>query len=351
MSQDGKLHKTGERSAFFGRQERLDTVVFVHGLRGHFMKTWGRFPALIASDPDLPKLDIFLWGYRTGMIRPLVGDMETVGGEFMSELKARMEPDNALHLVGHSFGGLVVLKGIVSEMIAMRAQQDPTSSVCFVSLFGTPVSGSTAAAMVRQTVGVLGVVGAIVNKQIRSLARGREVDDLLTAVVDRVYAPVLEDSSRRRIPIRMVMGSRDRAVSETDRVRASARFGRTMPLAFDYGHWNIKEPTDHDDQRYQALSRDIQEGLAHRFHRICAALESDRESKEGAVIEFQRRYEHILRRRLEDFGVDTVEQDALYKSYLTVIIRDCRRHVRPPYYAADRALTILIERGLVGGGQ
>ena len=57
------------RAAFFGAQDDLDTVVFVHGLGGHFRKTWKMFPELLASDPDLPKLDIFLWGYDSGVLK------------------------------------------------------------------------------------------------------------------------------------------------------------------------------------------------------------------------------------------------------------------------------------------
>ena len=180
MSEVVELGRTAERAAFFGRQQHLDTVVFVHGLRGHFMDTWGKFPELLASDPDLPNVDIFLWGYRTGVLHPLVADLETVGGELMSTLRVEMQADNTLHLVGHSLGGLVTLQGIISEMSLMRAQETPTSRMTFISLFACSVSGSSAAAMVRQTVGWLWGLGFVVNKQVRSLARGRGVDDLLS---------------------------------------------------------------------------------------------------------------------------------------------------------------------------
>lgn len=49
-----------------GMQKHVDTVVFVHGILGHYAKSWGRFPRLLAEDPDLPDVDILLWGYRTG---------------------------------------------------------------------------------------------------------------------------------------------------------------------------------------------------------------------------------------------------------------------------------------------
>ena len=141
-------------------------------------------------------------------------------------------------------------------------------------------------------------------------------------------------------------------MSETDRKRASARFRRTMPLAFDYGHWSIKEPEDHDDSRYKALARDVQKGAAGRFHRICVDLESDREDvREQAAMEFTRRYERTFRRRLLDAGVDVDKEPARYRSYLRVIVRSCRRKARVPCDVANAELAVLIERELVGGGQ
>lgn len=57
-----------DRTARVGEWRGIDAVVFVHGLDGHFRDTWGAFPELLHSDPDLPNLDILLWGYRTGFL-------------------------------------------------------------------------------------------------------------------------------------------------------------------------------------------------------------------------------------------------------------------------------------------
>lgn len=57
----------GERMKWYSPPQRhLDTVVFVHGILGHYVRTWGEFPKLLAEDEELPELDILLWGYRTG---------------------------------------------------------------------------------------------------------------------------------------------------------------------------------------------------------------------------------------------------------------------------------------------
>lgn len=54
------------RTAYLGDWRGIDAVVFVHGIGGDFLETWGAFPELLASDPELPELDILLWGYQTG---------------------------------------------------------------------------------------------------------------------------------------------------------------------------------------------------------------------------------------------------------------------------------------------
>ena len=36
--------------------------VFVHGIIGSYQTTWGQFPELLASDEDLPHLDILKLG-------------------------------------------------------------------------------------------------------------------------------------------------------------------------------------------------------------------------------------------------------------------------------------------------
>ncbi len=348
----GKPLVVDERAAFFGKQKNLDAVVFVHGLDGHYIETWKKFPELLASDPDLPKLDIFLWGYDSGVFKSSIDGIDTVGGQLMSELHVRFQKENALHLVGHSLGGLVILHGVVSEMIALRAQGHPTSCVSFVSLFAAPVSGSSVAFIMSQTLGRLPAIGRGISQQIRQVARGSEVDQLLNEVINRIYAPAKPDDSRRAIPIRMVMANRDGVVDETDRQRVAARFQKKMPLAFDCDHWTIKEPTDHNDKRYKSLAEDVQDGLRERFYKICVALESASEDeKEAALKEFERRYEHLFLRRLENAGVNVESEPGFYRSYLNVIIRDCRRNRRPPYFAANLALEHVIRKRLMPRGR
>lgn len=94
-------------TARVGPWRRIDAVVFVHGIAGHFRDTWGAFPELLHSDPDLPDLDILLWGYRTSYLPQDVHGTGTLARNLVSELRVRLEEaaDAFLVLVAHSMGG------------------------------------------------------------------------------------------------------------------------------------------------------------------------------------------------------------------------------------------------------
>ena len=89
-SADKKLYKVEERVYYCGKKGDLDTVVFVHGLGGNHQKTWKKFPALLKSDPDLPNIDVLLWGYKTGAISAFVQGTKTLGRHLVTTLTAQV---------------------------------------------------------------------------------------------------------------------------------------------------------------------------------------------------------------------------------------------------------------------
>ena len=86
-----------------------------HGVLGHYVNTWGLFPKLLSEDPDLPDLDVLLWGYPTGWISRR-HELRVEGQHFVTALQTLIRPDNELLLVGHSMGGLIILRGLVDRM-------------------------------------------------------------------------------------------------------------------------------------------------------------------------------------------------------------------------------------------
>lgn len=339
------LHKIGKRAAFYTPKDDVDTVVFVHGLRGHFQKTWAGFPQLLADDPDLPSLDIVLWGYPTAALLPLANDTQTEGKHLVATLGAQIASDNTVHLVGHSMGGLIILEGLVHEMQGSRAQQHPAKSISFISLYASPVSGSTAGTIAKHTLGNAWLFGRIVNKHIRSLARGVDCDRLLTETYNRIYNPDQEDSGNREIPIRMIMGSRDSAVTDSDRKAGNARFRKHQPMELDFGHSQIKEPDSRFDDRYRALANDLQEGFAKRFQSICQNLSApDAQVRDTAEFEFTKRYERLLLRRFADAGKDLVRHRSDWQTFVNIVVRDGTTLGRPPFDTATRAMIMISGR-------
>src|SRR5262245_36239294 len=88
---DGMVPQPGARMKFFRTQIHTDTVVFVHGILGHYVTSWGEFPRLLSNDPDLPDLDVLLWGYRTGWWEKH-NDLQTEGAQLITTLHALVRP-------------------------------------------------------------------------------------------------------------------------------------------------------------------------------------------------------------------------------------------------------------------
>ena len=335
------VERLNDRTARFGEWRGLDAVVFVHGIAGHFGETWGAFPELLASDPDLPELDILLWGYRTGFRPGSIHGTPTLGRHFVSELQLRLGRDAAAHLVAHSMGGLIVFRGLIDEMNCDRAQQPPTSSIHFISLFAVPIRGSWAAEVAETLLGQFGLPEGILNDQIRSLG-GQACDSLIAEVVERVYEPPTPGPSARRIPIRMVVASNDAAVDEVGSDGAHMPFQALPALEFDYGHRDIKLPTSHDDVRYLALAHDVKGMVTERFLELCQrCLDGAEDDRADARTDLELRYGELLRRRFVDAGGRLDDERSPYKEYVDLVMHDCVRNRRPPHDAANRAVMAL----------
>ena len=342
--------QVGKHSASIGEWRYIDAVIFVHGLWGHYRDTWGDFPELLDSDLDLPDLDVLLWGYTSPFVGGGVRDTETLGKNLVSELRLRLRDDAAACLVAHSMGGLVVFEGLVGEMRRKRAQEPPVSSVELLSLFAVPTTGSTLAAAAKRVVKRLGLPASLLNEQVRSLT-DEACETLLGEVHLRIYDPQEENETARRIPIRVVVASGDVVVDEPDADMAQTPFQNPAPLEFDHGHRSVKLPSSHHDVRYLALSHDLQTVVTKRFVEFGRRfLDSADEDRDDAARDVERRYGTLLRRRFEDAGGDPMRQQQLYVDYREMVIRDCEKHRRPPFDAANRAVTILREENLLGDG-
>lgn len=339
------VSQPGARMKFYKTQIHTDTVAFVHGILGNYIKTWGLFPKLLAEDPDLPELDVLLWGYRTGWMKRH-HELKYEGQHLVTSLQTLIRPNNELVLVGHSMGGLIILQGLVDRMILGHAQTAPCRSVSWITLFATPLNGAWVAGVIRIVFNpVLRLFGTY--KHLRDLSRGSFCDALMAEVVNRIYRPTVEDTANRKIPIRIVVATRDGAVDEANRDATLTVYRDPEPLQLDEDHSSVKLPTNVGDERYRVLFNDIQIGFARKFRSLCASA-IDRaasvDQREAALSEILQRYQSIIRRRVRD----VVSRIDLYESaeneFLLLMAFDGANTNLPPFDAANRAMAVLAAR-------
>lgn len=341
--------RVNERCSFIGDRNRLlDTVVFVHGLTGDHLATWKKFPRLVKTDSELPALNVMCWGYRSYLFSPFVSDVRTLGKNLSAALNVQLDSDSKSYLVGHSMGGLVIFESLVGQCQRGRALEAPNKSVSQITLFASPVSGSNAAAIVENALGRLWFARRLVNRQVRSLARGENTNELLAEVHKRIYSPRSETSKARKIPIRMVMATRDRAVSKEDKDAFTAQFDKLVALELDYGHSSIKTPDSHLDERYRALANDLKGVIAMSFGELCRQwMTGSPDQRLDVDILFDRQYGRMVREYYIQAGGGPTRNWKLYERYIQLIKRDGARLSRPCHYTAERALMVLRRRGLL----
>jgi pimeloyl-ACP methyl ester carboxylesterase len=293
-----------------------DTVVFIHGLIGDIVGTWGRFPELLRTDPDLPKLDVLMCGYHSRVVR-WDPDVSEAGERLIAELELQVQQGKKIFLVGHSMGGLVIFSALTNAMADGHAQSRPCSDVAWITLFASPVNGSQAAAVLRAiwwglrylTFLPIGLVAAVFGtRQIKNLARGTFVDKLVSEIANRVYEPKIQPgdiNSKREISIRAVVGAEDLIVTKSS---AEAIFQRPAPLRVTGTHGTVKEPENHHDSRYLALSKDVASCFADSFVELCTRCAAGDELSQGM---FWDQWEHAITTRVRETFPDSPDAEEL----------------------------------------
>lgn len=215
-------------------------IVFVHGLGGA-VDTWGNFEKLISEDPELqwdvvfftfpsPKLGIRLFPFIQFKYQPI----QVLADALRTAIDEQLQAYDEVVLVGHSLGGLVIRKYILSEIHARR-----TLRVSKVVLYAVPNDGSGLAAVSREL-----SIGT--NGHVKQLCRNSEFLENLRTDWARV------DVSSQ-VEFTVVVGGNDHIVT-----RASAEGNFRSPdlepkVILSAGHRNISKPENHDDLRYIIL--------------------------------------------------------------------------------------------------
>ena len=236
-------------------------IIFVHGLFGHYIQSWGPFLYLLLSDGDLNHCDILFWGYPShlqGLMQrlPYVGHRLPSIPEVSIALKSALcNPEFAgtyqdIVLVGHSMGGIVIQKMILDCLVATEPDSlmllEKIRSVVF---YGTPLEGVHLKSIAR------------IHRQLRGLQEHQKlVADVRREWVNRVYTVRAEDPpqpGKLYIPATPVFGLEDSAVP----VRSAQSVYSTVE-GVPGSHTEMCKPRDHQQEAYQILKREV---LAHTW--------------------------------------------------------------------------------------
>jgi hypothetical protein len=234
-------------------------------------------PELLHGDPDLPHLDVVLWGYRASVF-PGVLRLPAVGQALMTFARDTVVPHAHLFFVGHSMGGLVILDGLTGEARSGRATQRPASATRRVVLYASPVNGTSVASAIRSTVSFLPYIGnLLLSGHLWELGRGQYCDELSGEIVTRLYNPAIapgDANSKVRVPIKAAVGARDQVVQASSAIFFFQNPGPSFFMPDD--HFTVKEPENRDDPRYRALHEQLAEHYAEWFReRSRAAFAGD----------------------------------------------------------------------------
>lgn len=135
-------------------------IVFVHGFGGDGTTTFGLMPAFLASHPELVSWDISSYGYPARLAPDWSGlwppdpDLTTLGNALAAEVvSGDFKAYDRICFIGHSMGGLVIQRAILSGGFADR--------IANLSLYGTPSAGLRRAKLLK-----------FLKKQTRDMASG-----------------------------------------------------------------------------------------------------------------------------------------------------------------------------------
>lgn len=287
-----------EVSFYCGRQSTPDTVVFVHGLGGHFSATWGDFPLLLRADEELPLFDILQWGYDGSPFPGTVG-VTAEGRRLMSDLRQNLPDAENNFFVAHSLGGLAVLKGLCDELHNNAAQRLPVSAVRHILLYATPAMGADAATLAVKVLERIPGFKWLQGEYLSELAQGKFVNALLNSVVNRMYLPHInrgEESSKCRIPITACVAVHDEWVEQTS---AEGVFSDPPPVYLNFDHGTVKLPTSHYDRRYLPVKNVLSAHFSQWFHRLAGRALNDSHDGRSAAIELLSRCSQMIEQALK----------------------------------------------------
>src|SRR5688500_18895084 len=109
--------RVGEFEEFRSVPSPAAVVVFVHGVTGDYRRTWASFPDFVCADERFDTTDIYLFGYRTGLLRYFDPDLDAIGERLRTVLLTELPPYQSVTIVAHSMGGLITREAVASVLM------------------------------------------------------------------------------------------------------------------------------------------------------------------------------------------------------------------------------------------
>lgn len=229
-------------------------VVFVHGLFGHYSQTWGDFPFLLTQDSRLAHCDVVMWGYPSDLrvlqfaALPFLGHRPPEVGSVAKALATDLCNEEVagsygdLVLVGHSMGGLVILKMILDLLMLPNQDCRILPRLRHILLYATPTDGVQLPQIARA------------HRQAKSIAMDSSLISTIrkewTARVRTVRPSDPKVPGRMHLPVTPVAGLEDAAVPP-ESVAAMFESTETAPG----NHTEVAKPTSREAASFQILRK------------------------------------------------------------------------------------------------
>ena len=133
-------------------------IIFVHGLDGHFLRTWthenGTCWARDLLPSELPGSRIFSYGYPSKvMANKSDAGIRDYAKHLLGDIKRHYNESRPIIFVCHSLGGIVTKQAMIMAHLSSRnkATWSATNAIIFM---GTPHNGSTYAAYAKKLANV-----------------------------------------------------------------------------------------------------------------------------------------------------------------------------------------------------
>ena len=225
--------------------DRDKLIVFVHGFNSSNDAAWGQFPSLLKGDDDFKDFNIILFGYPTKICSSIdkIHEEGNLLASFLNDTFKGKSPNyRRIVLVGHSMGGLVIMRALLSlerDHFVILNEQDLR-----VLTFGTPYIGVENTELLppfcknKQTEDM-----AVLNDGLHELAR--EWTQRFNQELNTVVKPTPQ------VPLYTFYGKRDRFVTSA----SACGYAKIPCEAVDGDHYSIVKPMTREHLAYKKLQR------------------------------------------------------------------------------------------------